>query len=90
LFSPVALTQFSVADPALPVNPTERFTGRVDAYRRYRSRYPREIIPWLRERCGSATTSAMQRALKDFFARHQSEGKVRLPMNRRVYVCRLR
>lgn len=34
------------------VNPTGRFTGRVEAYRRYRSRYPREIIPLLHEKCG--------------------------------------
>jgi len=36
----------------ISVNPTGRFTGRVDAYRRYRSRYPREVIPLLREKCG--------------------------------------
>lgn len=36
----------------LAVNPTGRFTGRVEAYRRYRSRYPREIIPLLQEKCG--------------------------------------
>lgn len=34
------------------VNPTGRFTGRVEAYRRYRSRYPREIIALLHEKCG--------------------------------------
>jgi len=37
-------------DPSL--KPTERFSGRVEAYRRFRSRYPREIIPLLEERCG--------------------------------------
>ncbi|MDE3170148.1 MAG: class I SAM-dependent methyltransferase [Acidobacteriota bacterium] len=35
-----------------PVNPTGRFSGRAEVYRRYRSRYPREIIPLLREKCG--------------------------------------
>jgi SAM-dependent methyltransferase len=40
-------------NPSEPsVNPTGRFSGRVAAYRRYRSRYPREIIPLLHERCG--------------------------------------
>lgn len=34
------------------LKPTERFSGRVEAYRRYRSPYPREIIPLLQERCG--------------------------------------
>jgi ubiquinone/menaquinone biosynthesis C-methylase UbiE len=37
-------------DPSL--KPTERFSSRVEAYRRFRSRYPREIIPVLAERCG--------------------------------------
>jgi SAM-dependent methyltransferase len=37
-------------DPSL--KPTERFSSRVEAYRRFRSRYPREIIPVLEERCG--------------------------------------
>ncbi|MGA9885187.1 MAG: class I SAM-dependent methyltransferase [Candidatus Acidiferrales bacterium] len=41
----------------LPVNPTGRFTGRVEAYRRYRSRYPREIIPLLHEKCGLTAES---------------------------------
>jgi SAM-dependent methyltransferase len=36
-------------DPSL--KPTERFSGRVEAYRRFRSRYPREIIPLLEQRC---------------------------------------
>lgn len=39
------------------VNPTGRFSGRVEAYRRYRSRYPREIIPLLREKCGLTSES---------------------------------
>jgi ubiquinone/menaquinone biosynthesis C-methylase UbiE len=39
---------------------------------------------------GHPRFSAMQRALKDFFARHQSEGKVRLPMNCRIYAGQLR
>jgi SAM-dependent methyltransferase len=34
------------------LKPTERFSGRVEAYRRHRSSYSREIIPLLRERCG--------------------------------------
>jgi SAM-dependent methyltransferase len=37
--------------------PTERFTGRVEAYRRYRSRFPREIIPVLQQRCGLTPAS---------------------------------
>lgn len=41
----------------LPVNPTGRFTGRADVYRRYRSRYPREIISLLRDRCGLTAES---------------------------------
>lgn len=32
-------------------HPTERFTGRVEAYRRYRSPFPREIISVLQRRC---------------------------------------
>lgn len=43
----------------LPVNPTGRFSGRADVYRRYRSRYPREIIPLLREKCGLAPQSVV-------------------------------
>lgn len=43
----------------LPVNPTGRFTGRVEAYRRYRSRYPREIIPLLCEKCGLTPDSVV-------------------------------
>jgi SAM-dependent methyltransferase len=38
-------------EAAFHVNPTTRFSGRVEAYRRYRSRYSREIIPLLEERC---------------------------------------
>lgn len=37
--------------PEFSLRPTERFSGRVDAYRRFRSPYPREIIPLLAERC---------------------------------------
>jgi SAM-dependent methyltransferase len=40
-------------------NPTERFTGRVEAYRRYRSRFPPEIIPLLQQRCGLTTNSVI-------------------------------
>jgi SAM-dependent methyltransferase len=38
-------------ESAVPAN-AARFTGRVEAYRRYRSRYPRQIIPLLIGRCG--------------------------------------
>jgi SAM-dependent methyltransferase len=41
-----------MSEGELPVNPTGRFSGRAEVYRRYRSRYPREIIPLLREKCG--------------------------------------
>jgi SAM-dependent methyltransferase len=37
--------------------PTERFSGRVEAYRRYRSRFPREIISVLQQRCGLTPAS---------------------------------
>jgi SAM-dependent methyltransferase len=40
--------------PEPSLKPTERFSGRVEAYRRFRSRYPREIIPLLEERCALA------------------------------------
>lgn len=40
-----------------PLDNTQRFTGRVDAYRRYRSRYPREMIPLLVECCGLTPAS---------------------------------
>lgn len=36
-------------DPSL--KPTERFSGRVEAYRRFRSPYPREIVALLEKRC---------------------------------------
>jgi SAM-dependent methyltransferase len=36
---------------------TERFTGRVDAYRRFRPRYPRELVATLQERCGLTPSS---------------------------------
>jgi SAM-dependent methyltransferase len=41
------------------VNPTGRFTGRVEAYRRYRSRYPHEIIALLYEKCGLTRESVV-------------------------------
>jgi SAM-dependent methyltransferase len=34
------------------MKPTERFSTRVDAYREYRPRYPREIVDVLRRECG--------------------------------------
>lgn len=43
----------------MPINPTGRFSGRVEAYRRYRSRYPHEIIPLLREKCGLTAESVV-------------------------------
>ncbi|HEX4007137.1 MAG TPA: class I SAM-dependent methyltransferase [Acidobacteriaceae bacterium] len=33
-------------------NPTERFTGRVESYRRYRPSYPPAIVDTLRDACG--------------------------------------
>lgn len=33
-------------------NPAERFTGRVESYRRYRPGYPAEAVEWLRRECG--------------------------------------
>ena len=33
-------------------NPTERFTGRVESYRRYRPGYPAEVVETLRRECG--------------------------------------
>jgi len=44
-------------DPSL--RPTERFSSRVEAYRRFRSRYPREIIPLLEERCALTRESVI-------------------------------
>ena len=46
-----------MAHLAPPANATRRFSGRVEAYRRYRPRYPREIIPRLQELCGLTPTS---------------------------------
>jgi SAM-dependent methyltransferase len=46
-------------DPsAVPAN-AARFTGRVEAYRRYRPRYPREIIPLLVDRSSLAPSSVV-------------------------------
>jgi len=33
-------------------NPTERFSGRAECYRRYRPGYPPEVVEWLRAECG--------------------------------------
>jgi ubiquinone/menaquinone biosynthesis C-methylase UbiE len=33
-------------------NPTERFTGRVESYRRYRPGYPAQVVETLRRECG--------------------------------------
>jgi SAM-dependent methyltransferase len=45
--------------PEPSLKPTERFSGRVEAYRRFRSRYPREIIPLLKERCALTRESSV-------------------------------
>jgi len=44
-------------DPS--VRPTERFSGRVNAYKRFRAPYPREIIGLLEERCGLTRDSVV-------------------------------
>ena len=44
-------------DPSL--KPTERFSSRVEAYRRFRSRYPGEIIALLEERCALTRESVV-------------------------------
>jgi SAM-dependent methyltransferase len=40
-------------------NPSERFSGRVESYRRYRPRYPREIVDLLRRECGLRDDAAV-------------------------------
>lgn len=40
-------------------NPTERFTGRVESYRRYRPGYPPELADWLRTDCGLRADAAV-------------------------------
>ena len=40
-------------------NPTERFTGRVESYRRYRPGYPPELADWLRRDCGLRPDAAV-------------------------------
>jgi len=40
-------------------NPTERFTGRVESYRRYRPGYPHELVDWLRVECGLRENAAV-------------------------------
>ena len=40
-------------------NPTERFTGRVESYRRYRPGYPAEIVDVLRPECGLSDDSVI-------------------------------
>jgi SAM-dependent methyltransferase len=44
-------------DPSL--KPTERFSSRVEAYRRFRAPYPREIIALLEERCALTRESVV-------------------------------
>jgi SAM-dependent methyltransferase len=46
-------------EPESPLRPTERFSSRVEAYRRFRSRYPSEIIPVLEERCALTRESVV-------------------------------
>jgi ubiquinone/menaquinone biosynthesis C-methylase UbiE len=38
---------------------TKRYAGRVDVYRRYRARYPREVFDFVREHCGLTAASVM-------------------------------
>ncbi len=45
--------------PNPSLKPTERFSSRVEAYRRFRSRYPGEIIALLEERCGLTRESVV-------------------------------
>ena len=40
-------------------NPTERFTGRVESYRRYRPGYPAEVVETLRRECGLTSASSI-------------------------------
>lgn len=40
-------------------NPQERFTGRVQSYRRYRPRYPKKIVDLLRRECGLRQDAAV-------------------------------
>lgn len=40
-----------MTDTPFPDNHIERFTGRVEAYRRFRSRFPRHVIRLLEDRC---------------------------------------
>lgn len=40
-------------------NPTDRFTGRVESYRRFRPGYPAEVVERLRRECGLAPASAV-------------------------------
>lgn len=44
---------------AMLPNPAERFTGRVESYRRYRPRYPAEIVDLLRRECGLHADAAV-------------------------------
>lgn len=48
-----------MAQAEISLNPTGRFSGRVEAYRRYRSRYPREIIALLSEKYGLTPDSVV-------------------------------
>src|SRR5579875_1627034 len=36
----------------MPLQPTERFTTRVESYRRFRPRYPDEVVQLLQRECG--------------------------------------
>jgi SAM-dependent methyltransferase len=46
-------------DDFMTLDHTQRFAGRVDLYRRFRSRYPREVVDFLQERCGLTTKSVI-------------------------------
>ncbi len=40
-------------------SPSERFTGRVESYRRFRPRYPMELVTLLKARCGLTASSTI-------------------------------
>jgi SAM-dependent methyltransferase len=51
-FSITKLLQARNVNLRVPTSPTERFTSRVEAYRKYRPHYPKAVIEALRERTG--------------------------------------
>jgi SAM-dependent methyltransferase len=48
-----------MARPAAVIDPTARFTGRVEHYIRSRPRYPRDIVDTLERRCGLSRASTI-------------------------------